>query len=114
MAGCGWAARGRGALHVNPGVHHQEPALDDHYMTLAELGSWELVGTHDWLQPEKNREASAQTTERGEVRVTAAVTCPVVASPEEAQVPSRLLSNAKHTEAVNTPTMRDYPKITAT
>lgn len=55
-------------------------------MTLS-VGSWELVGTHDWLEPEKKREASVQTTDSEEERVMTTVTFPVVASPEISPVP---------------------------
>lgn len=55
-------------------------------MTLS-AGARELVGTHDWLEPEKKREASVQTTDSAEVRVTTAMTFPAVASPEISPLP---------------------------
>lgn len=53
-------------------------------MTLS-AGSWELVGTQDWLEPEKKKGNIG--ADSGEVRVTTVVTFPVVASPEISPVP---------------------------
>lgn len=39
---------------LTPGLHHQEPALDDHKMTPS-ARSWEPLGTHDWLESEKKK-----------------------------------------------------------